>query len=255
MRIIGRSFYARPTTVVARELLGKILVRRIGKATLTGRIVETEAYTSDDPASHAYRGRTEVNRALFGQVGHAYIYLTHGHHCLNVVAKRGKPAGGVLIRAIEPLRGIDLMRKLRGEIGSRYLARGPGNLTRALKIDKRFYGLDLTKSGPLFIAEADSESFRVARTARIGVTAAEEKRWRFIVRDNPFVSRTPLIPIPSQERATSAKHPGSTDQVRRPRNKAKGSNRSRPPRRRSGWARSSGENELENRRPPFRLKG
>lgn len=194
MRIICRDFYARPTTVVARELLGKILVRKIRGKTLAGRIVETEAYTSDDPASHAYRGRTEANTALFGEVGHAYIYLTHGiHHCLNVVAKRGKPAGGVLIRAIEPLRGIELMRKLRRRIGLRNLARGPGNLTRALKIDKRFYGLDLTKRGPLFIADAGSKGFKVARTTRIGVTSALEKRWRFIIKDSPYVSK-PLFP-------------------------------------------------------------
>ncbi len=157
---------------------------------MTGRIVETEAYSSDDPASHAYRGRTEGNRALFGEVGRAYIYLTHGlHYCLNVVAKSGKPAGGVLIRAIEPLQGIDLMREFRPGSGARDLARGPGNLTRALKIDKGLYGMDLTKRGALFIADAGSENLKVARTRRIGVTSAQEKRWRYIIRDNPFVSR------------------------------------------------------------------
>ena len=95
MKILRRGFYARPTGLVARDLLGKVLVRRIGKRRLAGRIVEVEAYTEDDPASHAFRGRTPRNRALFAQVGRAYIYQTHGHYCLNVVAKQGRRAGGV----------------------------------------------------------------------------------------------------------------------------------------------------------------
>lgn len=190
MRIISRDFYTRHPSVVARQLVGKILVRKIGATTLTGRIVETEAYSFDDPASHAYRGRTERNRALFGEVGRAYIYLTHGlHYCLNVVAKRDKPAGGVLIRALEPLKGIGLMRKYRGRGDARDLVRGPGNLTRALRIDLGLYGTDLTRKGSLFIGDADSGNFKVSRTTRIGVIAAREKRWRYIIRDNPYVSR------------------------------------------------------------------
>jgi len=190
MRIIGRRFYARHPTVVAKQLLGNILVRRIGRKTMAGRIVETEAYSSDDPASHAYRGRTEGNRALFGEVGHAYIYLTYGvHYCLNVVAKSGKPAGGVLIRALEPLQGIDLMREFRPGSSVRNLARGPGNLTRALKIDKGLYGMDLTRRGALFIADAVSDNLKVLKTRRIGVTSAQEKRWRYIIWDSPFVSK------------------------------------------------------------------
>lgn len=190
MRIIRRRFYARHPTIVARRLLGKILVRRIDRKTMAGRIVEAEAYSSDDPASHAYRGRTESNKALFGEVGHAYIYLTRGvHYCLNVVAKKGKPAGGVLIRAIEPLRGIGLMREFRPGSGPRDLARGPGNLTRALNIDKSFYGIDLTKRGKLYIADASSKNLKIAGTKRIGVTSAQEKRWRYIIKGNPFVSR------------------------------------------------------------------
>jgi DNA-3-methyladenine glycosylase len=187
---ISRRFYARHPTVVARQLLGKILVRRIGRKAITGRIVETEAYSSDDPASHAYRGRTENNRALFGEVGRAYIYLTHGlHYCLNVVAKSGKPAGGVLIRAIEPLQGIGLMMEFRPGSSARNLARGPGNLTRTLNINKDLYGKDLTKRGELYIADEGSENLKVAKTKRIGVTSAREKRWRYIIRDNPFVSK------------------------------------------------------------------
>ena len=193
MRIIRRGFYARPTSVVARDLLGKVLVRRTGARTLAGRIVETEAYTSDDPASHAFRGRTERNRALFGEVGHAYLYQTHGlNFCLNVVAKKGQPAGGVLIRALEPLEGIDSMRRSRQRAGLKRLANGPGNLTRAMRIDMRLYGADLTKEGPLFIADDGAARPKVRRTVRIGVTAARDKLRRFVVEGSPFITRPRL---------------------------------------------------------------
>ena len=193
MKQLPRGFYARPTSVVARDLLGKVLTRRTGSGILTGRIVETEAYTSDDPASHAFRGRTDRNRALFGEVGRAYIYQTHGLiFCLNVVAKKGKPAGGVLIRAVEPIEGIASMRRARKQAGSRRLASGPGNLTRAMKIDMRLYGMDLTKTGPLFIADDGEAKPKVRRTVRIGVTAARDKRWRFVVAGSPFITRPRL---------------------------------------------------------------
>lgn len=193
MEIIRRAFYARATSIVAQDLLGKVLVRRTKGRTLTGRIVETEAYTSEDPASHAFRGRTERNRALFGEVGHAYVYQTHGlNFCLNVVAKSVKPAGGVLIRALEPIEGIDLIRKSRERSGPRRLASGPGNLTRAMGIDMRFYGTDLTKRGPLFVADDGATKPKVRRTVRIGVTAARDKRWRFVVKGSPFITRPRL---------------------------------------------------------------
>jgi len=194
MRIMPRDFYARPTTVVARALLGKVLVRRTGGRILAGRIVETEAYSSDDPASHAFRGRTERNRALFGEVGHAYVYQTHGHFCLNVVAKRGKPAGGVLVRALEPLAGIRIRPSRRGGGGTRAErpASGPGKLARAMGIDKRLYGMDLTKKGPLVIADDGQPEPQVRRTPRIGVTAARDARRRFVVAGSPFITRPRL---------------------------------------------------------------
>ena len=192
MRIIRRGFYARPTTLVARDLLGKVLVRRTGSKTLAGRIVETEAYTSDDPASHAFRGRTERNRALFGEVGHAYLYQTHGlNFCLNVVAKKGRPAGGILIRALEPLEGIDSMQRSRRRAGLKRLASGPGNLSRAMRIDMRLYGADMTKEGPLFIADGAAKP-KIRRTVRIGVTAARDKLRRFVVAGSPFITRPRL---------------------------------------------------------------
>lgn len=184
---------------MARGLIGKILVRRIGGRILSGRIVEAEAYSSDDPASHTFRGLTQRNRALFGEVGHAYIYLSHGlHYCLNVAAKSRQPAGGVLIRALEPLQGIELMKKSRKRREVRELAKGPGNLTRAMRIDKSLYGIDLTREGPLFIRDGNCQDLKIAATTRIGVTLARDKRWRFVLEGNRFVSR------PSR--------PGRTDQ-------------------------------------------
>src|SRR5512141_1015770 len=194
MTNIRRAFYARPPSLVARDLLGKILVRRVDGLMVAGRIVETEAYSSDDPASHAFRGRTERNRALFGEVGHAYVYQTHGpNFCLNVVARKGKPAGGVLIRALEPLKGIEAMRRSRGLIDGRRPASGPGNLSRAMRIDMRLYGTDLTKRGPLVIADDGAAKPKVRRTVRIGVTAARDKRWRFVVEGSPFITRPRLV--------------------------------------------------------------
>jgi len=192
VKILPRGFYARPTGLVARDLLGKVLVRRIGRRTLTGRIVEVEAYTADDPASHAFRGLTPRNAALFAQVGRAYIYQTHGQFCLNVVAKRGRRAGGVLIRSLEPLAGIDLMRRSRGEASERRLASGPGNLSRAMGIDQALYGADMTKDGPLAIADDGSPRPEVRRTVRIGVTAARDKLRRFVVVGSPSITRPRL---------------------------------------------------------------
>jgi DNA-3-methyladenine glycosylase len=192
MKALGRAFYARPTLAVARDLPGKVLVRRARGRVLTGRIVEVEAYTSDDPASHAFSGRTARNRALFAEVGRAYIYQTHGHYCLNVVARKGKLAGGVLVRSIEPLGGLDAMRRSRGPVAVTRLARGPGNLTRAMGIDMGLYGADLAKEGPLFIADDGAPRPVIRRTVRIGVTAARDLKRRFVVRGSPFITRPKL---------------------------------------------------------------
>ncbi len=137
MTPLTRSFYQRHPAEVAPDLLGKILVRRIENTYLRGRIVEVEAYSSDDPASHTFRGMTTRNRAMFGEAGHAYIYFIHGmHYCINVVARSDTPAGGVLIRALEPLSGITTMRQLRGREKLRDLTSGPAKLTQAMGIDK-----------------------------------------------------------------------------------------------------------------------
>jgi DNA-3-methyladenine glycosylase len=206
-KIPSRSFYQRHPSVVARQLLGKVLVRRLDGRILSGRIVEAEAYSSDDPASHAFRGRTESNRALYGEPGRAYVYFTYGmHFCLNVVAHRGQPAGGVLIRALEPLEGIDQMMKRRRTDVARNLARGPGNVTRALGIDMRFYGADLTRRGALFILDAGSIRGPALRTSRIGVRAGKEKLWRFVIKDSPYASGPRRVP-PAGRAANASRRP------------------------------------------------
>jgi len=196
MTPLSRSFYQRHPADVAPDLLGKILVRRIGNTCLQGRIVEVEAYSSDDPASHTFRGMTPRNKAMFGEAGHAYIYFIHGmHYCINVVARSDTPAGGVLIRALEPLVGIATMQQLRGRERLQDLASGPAKLTQAMGIDKALYGTDMTKRGPLFICDAvgsdimDGAGKVIKATPRIGISRAVDVPWRFTLADSNFCSR------------------------------------------------------------------
>ncbi len=151
MNSINRSFYQRDTVTVAQDLLGKLLVRELNGQVLLGIIVETEAYTFDDPASHTYCGKTARNAPMFGDVGHAYVYFIYGNHfCFNIVAKENDmPAGAVLIRALEPMNGIALMHKHRKKHNVRILTNGPGKLAQALHITKQHSGLDITQKGQL----------------------------------------------------------------------------------------------------------
>jgi DNA-3-methyladenine glycosylase len=192
VRPLPRSFYDKGTVTVARKLLGKRLVRVRGRVELIGRIVEVEAYRGrDDPASHAYRGKTPRNTPMFGEPGHAYIYFTYGnHYCLNVTTQRPGVAGAVLIRAVEPLNGLSLMRRLRPGVPDLQLTNGPGKLTKAFAIDKSLNEIDLTKLGHLFIGQPKSESmFVIERSPRIGITLGNERLWRFYIKFNPYVSR------------------------------------------------------------------
>jgi len=189
LRRLGRDFYERWVVNVARDLLGKLLIRRIDGKVLMGRIVEVEAYRgSDDPASHAYRGKTERNKVMFDRGGLAYIYLAYGiHRLLNVTAEPpGKPAA-VLIRALEPLDGIEVMMEFRGTSDLRALTSGPGRLTEALKIGLELNGLDLTSSDELFIADDGFRGFEVGSSPRIGVR--DRRKWRFYIRGSRFLSR------------------------------------------------------------------
>jgi DNA-3-methyladenine glycosylase len=196
MNCQSSSFYQRPTEIVARDLIGKKLVRIIaknrGQFRLAGIIVETEAYgCSDDLASHAYRGATARNKVMFGDVGRAYVYFTYGNHfCLNVSAKRGNvEAGAVLIRGIEPIEGIELMRQFRPVDDVFSLTSGPGKLTQALKITSALNGTDLTSSDSELYIEFGKRPKRILTTPRIGITRAVDKEWRFVNPSSFFVSR------------------------------------------------------------------
>jgi DNA-3-methyladenine glycosylase len=193
---------------VAKELLGKILVRCLpGNTLLEGRIVEVEAYRGTvDPASHAYRGLTERTKPLFGEVGHAYVYFVYGnHYCLNVAARDSSAkAGGVLFRGIEPIMGIERMLQNRGFKSSKslqerttnlppsQLTNGPGKLTKAMQITVKQTGIDLTnRSSEIFIRGDldEGNNFEIASSKRIGVTRAKDKPWRFYIKGNRFVSK------------------------------------------------------------------
>jgi DNA-3-methyladenine glycosylase len=190
------SFYRRPTEVVARELVGKKLVRvfrKNGRALrLSGTIVETEAYGhSDDLASHACMGPTARNRVMFGDVGRAYVYFTYGNHfCVNVSARSGRTeAGAVLIRGLEPVEGVDVMRQFRPVDGDFSLTSGPGKLTQALSITSALNGADMTSPDSELHIEFGTRPKRVLATPRIGITRAADKEWRFVDPSSPYVSR------------------------------------------------------------------
>lgn len=192
MKPLPRRFYTRETLTVAEKLLGRQLVRHTNNSRLVGKIVEVEAYRgSDDPGSHAYRGMTPRNRLMFRKGGFAYVYFTYGmHHCFNVVTERQNVPGAVLIRALEPISGIETMRKNRGNKNVFNLTNGPAKLTDAMNITKKQNGLDLTRSRELFICEPKvKENFEVVFTKRIGIKVGVDKPWRFYIKNNKFVSR------------------------------------------------------------------
>jgi DNA-3-methyladenine glycosylase len=186
--ILPRSFYNRPAIQVARDLLGKVLVH----GATGGIIVETEAYLGlDDAASHAYRGITPRTEVMFGPPGHAYVYFIYGmYECVNVVAERDGTAGAVLIRALEPLVGIELMRTRRpGAKRPRDLASGPGKLTIALGITRALNGADLTK-GPLVVRDRRGAApFEIVAGPRIGISKCADLPLRFTIANNEFVSQ------------------------------------------------------------------
>ncbi len=194
---LDREFFARGPLRVARELLGKVLVRQSEAELLAGRIVETEAYLGEnDPAAHAAAGNTARTSVLFGPPGHAYVYFIYGnHYCLNVSCEREGKAGSVLIRALEPICGREEMAKARHvrllfPSDSVRLTSGPGRLAEAFGITRaRDNGCDLTsqKSG-LWIADDGFRAGRIRITARIGITKAADHRLRWVIADNLFVS-------------------------------------------------------------------
>ena len=189
--ILERANYARPAVDVARAVLGKLLVRRIGGEMLIGRIVETEAYAADiDESCHAYRRRTPRNRTMFGPPGHAYVYRSYGIHCcLNIVTTvPGGPASAVLIRGMEPVAGVEAMQARRPGSAEAALLRGPGNLCRAFGIDLALDGVDLL-GADLYVLDAATSLEPVVTTVRIGITRSVDLPWRFYLLGSPGVSR------------------------------------------------------------------
>ncbi|HAJ95968.1 MAG TPA: DNA-3-methyladenine glycosylase [Actinobacteria bacterium] len=183
--ILKRSFFQRDTAIVAKDLLGKILVKRSAEGSFTGIIIETEAYYGiGDPASHAYRGMTPRSRLMFGKAGIAYIYLCYGvYWLLNVVTERTGTPGAVLIRGLKPIEGIESMRKRRKVSDKKRLTDGPGKLTIAMGISGADNGIDMTAGeSSLYIGEDPDRKSRpiIENTSRIGITDGKEKMLRYI---------------------------------------------------------------------------
>ena len=195
-KLLPRSFYLDSADIVARRLLGKLISRRIGDERLTGRIVEIEAYLGlEDPAAHAYAGKTARNAVLFGPPGVAYVYFIYGmYYCLNISCQPEGHAGCVLIRALEPVKGLAAMarlRKLPAGASPRLLTSGPGRLCQALDITRAAHnGLDVTsRTSPLQVLDDGYEPSAIGSTPRIGIRKAIEHPLRFVIEGNPFVSR------------------------------------------------------------------
>jgi DNA-3-methyladenine glycosylase len=188
-RPLARSELPIDTAALARYLIGKMLVRELPEGVASGRIVETEAYVVGDAAGHAYRRMTRRNRSLFLEPGRAYVYLAYGiSYMLNVSSEMPGIGAGVLIRALEPLEGIPIMQANRGIERLRDLARGPGRLTVALRIDRSLDGHDLCREGPLWLGRGDQEPGEIGQSIRIGISRDVDRPLRFYRRDNPFVS-------------------------------------------------------------------
>jgi len=199
IRRLRRAELPADTVALARFLIGKAVVRELQNARISGRIVETEAYPRRDPAAHHYSGRTLRNHSMFLRRGHAYVYFSYGNHfMLNVSAEIEGVGGGVLIRALEPLEGIEQMKMHRQTVALHELTSGPGRLARALQIDHALDGIDLCALGPLWLgafagspllsSSHKAASLSICKTRRIGISRAAHRLLRFYERGNPFVS-------------------------------------------------------------------
>jgi DNA-3-methyladenine glycosylase len=188
---LPRKFYLQPTVAVARALLGRVLIHDQPLGLTAGLIVETEAYLADDPGCHAYRGRTPRNDPMFGEPGSIYVYQIYGvHYCLNLVTQPEGVPEAVLIRALEPLAGLELMRRRRGRTRLKDLCSGPAKLTEALGIDLTHNRGDATRP-PLWVASDARRDGEVAAGRRIGLGSHQgaEAPLRFVLAASPFVSR------------------------------------------------------------------
>lgn len=194
---LERAFYLRDTITVARELLGKNLIRIYRDKSLQGKIVEVEAYTQNDPASHSYNGKTKRNEVMFYQGGHLYVYFTYGmHYCCNVVTEAEGSGCAVLIRAIEPVENIEIMKRLRNwnkEKKIYNLTNGPAKVCQALEITKKENGTDLC-GDKIFIIDTNEKVFLedIGVSSRIGIRNGVNHKWRFFLKNSPWISKTKI---------------------------------------------------------------
>ena len=187
-----RKFYRQASPVVAQRLLGSYLHRVIDGVELVGKIVETEAYGGEDEACHAFRGMTPRNAIMFGDAGFSYVYFTYGmHHCFNVTTNEEGIGEAILIRAVEPITGIQAMRKFRPiALRDRDLANGPGKLCQAFGLSRVENGVDLIESEELFITQRPPlNAASICTSSRIGINVATHYPWRFFIEGNEFVSK------------------------------------------------------------------
>jgi DNA-3-methyladenine glycosylase len=194
---LNKSFYKRDLLVVAKDLLGKVLVKAGGRNLLAGRIVEVEAYHGDfDEASHSFGGVTKRNEIMFEDGGYLYVYFTYGaHHCCNVVTGKKGQGTAVLIRAVEPVDGVDKMiknrfgRKLKNEKEIFNLTSGPGKVCQAFRINRSHSGIDLTGEKIFILDNKRISKNEIGISQRIGISKSTELPWRFFVKNNPYLSR------------------------------------------------------------------
>ncbi|MEM2865525.1 MAG: DNA-3-methyladenine glycosylase [Candidatus Hadarchaeales archaeon] len=190
MKPLPRSFYEREPPEVARRLLGKVLVHRSEEGLTSGMIVETEAYCGEwDPASRASRGKTRLTRMMWGPPGTSFVYMVHGNWLFNVVAHLKGEAGAVLVRALEPMEGVELMKRRRKVEGERELTSGPGKLTKAMGITGLHHGKDLTDPGGELLILPGRRVESILTSHRIGLKEDLPENLRFFLPGNPFVSK------------------------------------------------------------------
>jgi DNA-3-methyladenine glycosylase len=189
LRRLRRAELPVDTVELARFLIGKIVIHDVDEGRLSGRIVETEAYPIGDSAGHSFRGETAFNRSSFLKRGHAHVYFTYGSSfMLNVSSEAAGVGAGILVRALEPMEGIDQMQRLRGVASLRDLARGPGRLTQAMQINLSQDGVDMCGAGPLWLAASRLKTGAIGTSVRIGLTRNAEAKLRFYERGNAYVS-------------------------------------------------------------------
>lgn len=190
MNPLTKAFFKKDTLQIAKALLGCYLINRVKEGKTMGKIIETEAYLKNDPASHSFNGQTKRNKSMFGPAGKAYVYLTYGmYNCFNVVTEKEGIGEAVLIRALEPIEGIDLMKKRRNTDNLRQLCSGPAKLVMAMGINKAHNGIDLIDGELRLLRGNKIIDGDIIQTSRIGLSKGKNLPYRFYIKDNQFVSK------------------------------------------------------------------